>query len=245
MSVGLHGGTGFLVQETHFLGQAPLGDFQEVTENSGTAAVAATGVDHGVLTLTTGTSSGNRVGLYGELNWQADNGGPLSMEAHFACKTDIDAKAVFIGFTDTISIENPIEQSGTTITSNAADAAGFFYDTDSDVDNWHIAAVKANVDATPSLYRPGISGGNTGFAPVADQFARFRVVISAQGHAEFYMGALDAAGAAVRGMRFVGRAKNAVTATTTLVPVVLVEARENAANLGSLSYIGIRAAAPY
>ena len=103
MTVGLFGGTGFIVQESHFMGQAPLGDFQEVTENSGTAAVAATGVNHGVLALTTGTTSGNRTALVGELNFRADNGGPIAVEAHLALPS-IVAIAVFIGWLAVVAL---------------------------------------------------------------------------------------------------------------------------------------------
>ena len=123
-----------------------------------------------------------------------------------------------------MSQENPIEVSGTTITSSASDAVGFMYDTAATSDIWYIQGVKGDVD-TP-LTAASINGDST-LAPTAGTYNEFRIEVSTDGDASFY---IDGA--------FCGRVTDCVTPTVLLTPIVLVEARTTAAQTVYVDYMG-------
>lgn len=72
--------------------------------------------------------------------------GGLRLEARV--RTNNTSAWTFIGFTDSVSLEDPITLSGTTLTSNATDACGFLFDPNATAANIHLVGVKADVDAT-------------------------------------------------------------------------------------------------
>ena len=147
----------------HFTGAALAGEIAGVVENSGTAAIIV-GQEGGAATITTGTSDGNRAHLSAGLNWKAASGS-IWFEARVKNVTAVTTRALFIGVTDTVAQENPIELgSAQAITSNATDAVGFIFDTAATTDVWYIGAVKGDVDAT--LAPVQVSGVSV--APVAD-----------------------------------------------------------------------------
>lgn len=193
-------------------------DIDVGTENSGTQAISA--AKDGLYRLTTGSTSGNRVAFATSLNYDASSG-ELIGEARVKSVTAITARAYFIGFTDVVpsgTLENPIEMSGTTLTTTASDAVGFMYDTDATNDNWYGVGVKADADAVAV---------NTGVAPAAaGTFQTLRVVVNSAGKAEFWIDG-----------NYEGSAINAVTAATDLCFIVLVETRSNAAISIDTDYI--------
>lgn len=136
------------------------------------------------------------------LNWKANQGG-LAFETRI--KTGIITNiAIFAGFTDQVAaLEMPIHSaaSANTITTNADDAVGFFFDTSMTADTWWLAGVKATVDATHQ---------DTGFAPVADTYETLRIELTAAGVATFFRNG-NQVGTAMTG---------AVTATVALTPVI-------------------------
>lgn len=205
---------------SHFLGAAIGPEFAGLAENSGTAGVLV-GQEGGVVTLATGTSSGNRAQVHAGVNWKASSGG-IFFEARVKNVSAITTRALYVGLTDTVSQENPIEISGTTVTSNASDAAGFFYDTDATTDVWYYAGVKADVDTALGT----VSVGGVSVAPVADTWATFGIEIDPSGNATFYYNGV-----------YQGRVLNAVTPGTLLTPIVLVEARTTAAQTAYVDYI--------
>ena len=96
------------------------------------AAILAGGIG-GVLQLTTGDAG---TGLAADmeqitqaLQWQASNG-DLVMQTRLKLSA-ITTCYAFIGFTDVVTLEAPIESAGSanTLTSNATDAVGFMFDT--------------------------------------------------------------------------------------------------------------------
>ena len=187
-------------------------DIDAGTENSGTQAISV--LENGVYRLTTGTTADNRVAFATALNYQADNGGPLSAEFRVKSVTAITTRAYFIGFTDVVpsgTLENPIEQSGTTLTSTASNAVGFMYDTASTTDNWYAVGVKADTDAVSV---------ETGVAPAAaGTYQTLKVVVNQDGDADFYIDG-----------KWEGRVDNAVTASTSLCAICLVETRTGGAS---------------
>ena len=204
-----------------FLGPAldATNDHSDGTENSGTAAANAQ--EGGVMRLTTGATDGNRIAVGYGLRWQAEGGGPLVMEARIKSVTAITARAYFVGFTDTMpetTLENPIEQSGTTLTTTTTDGCGFMYDTESTNDTWYLVGVANGTDAVSV---------NTGDAPAAAAtYETLRVVVDPDGNATFY-----------KDGKYMGKVSNAVTATVSLTPVVVIETRSAAAISVDCDYI--------
>ena len=193
--------------------------FTEGTDSATSAAAILAGGIGGVLRLTTGDAG---TGLAADteqmtanaLQWQASNGGlvfqtRLKLSAITTCW-------VYLGFTDTVAaaLEAPIESaaSANTITTTASDAVGFFFDTRMTDDKWWTAGVAANVDATHY---------NTTYAPVADEYATFRIEVSATGVATFFYNGLQV------GTTMAG----AVTAATDLTPIIAASKTSVAASM--------------
>jgi hypothetical protein len=171
-----------------FLGDVLADQWNYVeTDTDGTGAILTPGIG-GVLRLTTGNDDGNAVvlpdlvGVTSELQWQAFNGG-LS----FQCRVKpsrITLAYFFLGFTDVTSIEAPViaSQTGDGITTNATNAVGFMFDTGAASDSWFLVGVKADTDATKQVITN---------APVADDYALYRIEINADGDATFYINSVQ------------------------------------------------------
>lgn len=191
-----------------FLGDV-IADQWAVVEGADTATSDAvvTNGPGGILRLTTGDSAtvtyaGNGIQITqgAFYNWQASLGG-LRLEARIKID-DITLAAFFVGFTDVGTFEAPIESAGSanTITTNASDAVGFFYDTRMTDDNIWIAGVKGDTDATHV---------DTGTAPVNATYIRLAVEVDSSGNATFFING-DA----------VGKVTDAITAATVLTPTI-------------------------
>jgi hypothetical protein len=192
--------------------------FTEGTDNATSAAAVLAGGIGGVLRLTTGDAGTGLAAdteqmTHNTLQFQASNGG-------LAFQTRIELSAittcyVFVGFTDTVAaaLEAPIESAAAanTITTNAADAVGFFFDTRMTADTWWAAGVKGNADATHY---------NTGIAPTAAQYQTLSIEVDSSGNAAFFINGVAA-----------GTVANAVTAATDLTPIITVSKTSVAASM--------------
>jgi len=201
--------------ESDFMGAAIDPAFAGTTENSGTAALLVA-KGNGVVTLGTGTSSGNRSALTSGLNQKAEDGS-LVFSAIVMNLTSVATRATFIGLTDTVSLEMPIEISGTTLTTSATDAVGFVYDTDATTDVVYIQGVAADVDTALLSAQRQNRGGAT-FVPTAGTYNEYRIEVNVDGDAYFYIDG-----------EYVGMQANAVTPTVLLTPIVIVETRTTSA----------------
>ena len=181
--------------------------FVEGTDSATSAAAILSGGIGGVLRLTTGDAGTGYAADAEQMNmalqWQASNGG-LFLEARLKLSA-ITTCYAFIGFTDTLSLEAPIvsASSANTLTTNASDAVGFMFDTNMTADTWWLTGVAGDTDATAQ---------NTGYAPVADTYAKFRIEISSAGAATFFYNGV------LVGTTMTG----AVTAATDLTPIIAV-----------------------
>ena len=194
-----------------FVGDTVTGDywtFTEGTDSATSAAAILAGGIGGVLRLTTGDAgtgyAADAEQMTSALQWQASNGG-LTFQTRLKLSA-ITTCQCFLGFTDDAStLEIPIDSaaSANTITTTATDAVGFFFDTDMTADTWWIAGVAGGTDATHQ---------NTGFAPVADTYATFRIEVGTDGSANFFYNNAPV-GTTMSG---------AVTAATDLTPVITV-----------------------
>lgn len=188
----------------------------EGTDSATSAESILAGGIGGVLRLTTGDAgtglAADMIQLTQALQWQASNGAlvfqtRLKLSAITTCYA-------FLGFTDLVTLEAPIESaaSANTITTTASDAVGFFFDTRMTTDNWWAAGVAANTDATHQ---------DTGYAPVADTYETFRIEVTAAGVATFYRNGIQV-GTAMTG---------AITAATDLTPTIAVSKTSVAASM--------------
>jgi len=136
----------------------------------------------GVLRLSAGDGDGT-VAVDGSqvvvaLPWTANAGG-LSFECRLKI-TDITLGSVYVGFTDSTSLEEPFSVSAATITSTATNGVGFVYDTAMTTDQWWVVGVNGDTDA--------VGSGTTGTAPVNATYQRLRCDIDSDGlGASFYI----------------------------------------------------------
>ena len=176
----------------------------------------------GVCRLTCGdgattTMAVNGSQLAGGLNFQADSGGLVfETRVKMSAITNIVA---FLGFTDAITLEMPINSAGSadTITTTATDAVGLFFDTGMATDNWWAAGVKAGTDATHA---------NTGKAPTAATWERFRIEVDSSGNARFW-----------RNGDWVADVDDAVTASVSLAPTVAAFSETTTAHTVDIDYV--------
>jgi len=191
-----------------FLGDVLADQWGSAVGSDGQVVAPAVAADvNGRFRMTTGDDAAadmatNGVQLHSFLSWKA-NQGNLVFETRVKLSA-ITGVALFVGLTDQIaSLEMPIESAGSadTITTTATDAVGFFFDTRMTTDNWWLAGVKNNADATHQ---------NSGIAPVADTYNTLRIELDASGNAIFYMD----------GVKIGTQMANAVTATVALTPVI-------------------------
>lgn len=164
------------------------------------------------------TMAVNGAQLVSNYNWRANNGG-LSMEVRVKLAS-ITNLAFFVGFTDSLSLEMPINSasSADTITTTATDAVGFMFDTAMSTDNWWLVGVANNVDATAQ---------NAGVAPTGNTNYILRVDITAAGVATFYIDGVQV-GTAMTG---------AITPTVSLTPTVAVFSRTTATKTIDVDYV--------
>jgi hypothetical protein len=213
--------------ESDFTGAAIDPGWVGTTENSGTAAIVVA-KDGGVVNLVTGTSSGNRSALTSGLNVKSENGS-LIFEAIVMNLTAVTNRATFIGLTDTVSIEMPIELSGVTLTSSATDAVGFVYDTAATTDVVYIQGVNTDVDT--ALKAAALPSTGAAFTPAAGTYDEYRIEVNTDGYASFYING-----------DYVGGVSSAVSPSVLLTPIVIVEARTTAAQTVYVDQCGVEAA---
>lgn len=191
-----------------FLGDviADQWNYVEGTDNPADAAVLAGGIG-GVVRLTTGAAgtglAADLAQLTQALQWQASNG-DLVFQTRLKLSA-ITTCYAFVGFTDVVTLEGPVISAAAadTITTNASDAVGFMFDTRMATDNWWLVGVAGDTDATHQ---------DSGFAPVADDYATFRIEVTSAGVATFFYNG-NQVGTAMSG---------AVTAATDLTPTIAV-----------------------
>lgn len=178
-------------------------------------AVLAGGIG-GVVRFTTGDAgtglAADMVQMTSFLNWQASNG-DLVFQTRMKLSA-ITTCYVFLGFTDVITLEAPIESaaSANTLTSNATNGVGFMFDTRMTTDNWWLVGVDTDVDATAQ---------DMGSAPVADDYATFRIEVNTDGDAVFFY----------NGVQVGTKMANAVAPGADLTPTLNVSKTSVAASM--------------
>lgn len=211
-----------------FLGDILDTSYSGAKGSDGSAVVPAISAGvNGIVHFVTGaagtTMAADGSSLTHELNWKA-NQGNLVMEARFRANASVASGCYNIGFSAkdaTGTLEMPFTLSTTTFTSNATDAVVFVFDTAATTKTWRCIGVKADTDSTSI---------DSGIAPVADTWQRFRIELDTSGNATFYIN--DA---------LVGTVANAVTATVALTPIIAVVTRSAASKTADADYLYVAA----
>lgn len=164
------------------------------------------------------TMAVNGVELCSALQWQAQAGG-MAMEARLQISA-ITNIALFVGFTDKITLEMPANGSGVAdgVTTNANDCVGFLFDTAMTTKNLWLIGSAANVDATKQ---------NSAIAPVAATDITLRVEVTKTGVANFF----------INGKSIGTLMSGAVTKTVSLTPVVAAFTRSAASATVNVDYV--------
>jgi hypothetical protein len=165
-----------------------------------------------------------------ELQWQAANGG-LAFECRVKPSRVTNAY-FFFGFTDVKTIEAPVTLSTATYTPNATNAVGFLFDTNATVVGWNLVGVAAGTEATHQAL-------GTSYAPVADDFATYRIEVNSAGAAVFYINGLQV-GTTLSGAVSPGVLTNGAVSNVPLTPIVAASSVDTAAAiLVDIDYIHV------
>ncbi len=169
---------------------------------SGTAFVANVQVNGVMRGTVTNNSSSDLSVLYGELLWQADDGGPLVFEARVKPITSLSC-LYFVGVSDAKTSEVPLDYNGGSFTSTATDAAGFYYAGGVANTTWRYGGVAADSESTQTA-------APVRHNPVLTTYQTLRVVLNASGAGSFY----------IDGELLSENVSGCVTATTSLAPFI-------------------------
>lgn len=210
-----------------FLGDVIQSPWDSKIGSDGSCVAATINVAaNGTARLTSGasgtvTNAVNGSQLQSSLNWYI-NKGNLVFETRVKLSA-ITTVSMFCGFTDqTSALEMPITSaaSANTITTNATDAIGFFFDTSMTDDNFWISSVNTDVDGVHV---------NTAIAPVAATYNTLRIEVDILGNASFYIDG-----------NLVGTQALAATVTVALTPVVAFFTRTGSSYTLDVDYILVK-----
>lgn len=130
--------------------------------------------------------------------------------------------AIFMGFTDTASFEEPMSLSTTTFTTAATDAVGFLFDTAATTDTIRFHAVDSDTDNAAPV--------NTGLAFVADTYVELAVEIDTNGTARGYVDGV-----------LVATLATCISTDVALYPVLTATARSTAVRKVSVDMSNVTA----
>jgi hypothetical protein len=156
----------------------------------------------------------------GNLQWTPTSGG-LQFEVKIRM-SNISYPVVFFGFTNEVStLQMPFGLTGTTLTAIPANACGLLYDSAATPVGgniqWYGVGVKASVLA---------ASANTGFYPITSTWEVYRIQIDESGNATFYRNGV-----------LVGTVTNAITASSSYVPVVAAFSRTTSSLTVDVDYV--------
>ena len=188
--------------------------------NSGTAFAVNAQVNGVVRGTVTNNSQDDLVTMYGALLWQADDAGPLLLEARVKPITSLVADLYF-GFSDAASAELPISIAAGTVTTTASDAAGVYYGGGETTPVWRYGGVAANVDSTQAA-------ASAARNPVLTTYQTLKVVLNEDGAGSFY----------IDGILQSENVSGCVTATVSLNPYFAIQ-DDGAAASWDIDYVYI------
>lgn len=132
----------------------------------------------------TGTMAVNGILIDSGLTWKANQG---RLDGQVRLKmSSLATIQLYAGFTDQVStLEFPISLSGSTLTTNATDAAGFLYSTAATASTWKLVSVANDVDGAVQEAIQSTSTATT--TPVADTYTTLRISMDTAGNAFYFI----------------------------------------------------------
>ena len=213
---------------TWAIGDAGPADKWATTAGSGTGNEVATTVSssvNGEVTLKSASDDGNHAANCSTFtsiakSFKASQGG-LAVEAKIKID-DISEAVLFVGFTDSLAstVELPIFLNGANIDSDATDACGIGYDVDGTTKQFFHGGVKNDTDTTPAY---------SGTAPVDATYFVVRVEVSSSGAVRGY----------VNGKPIGPEVENAITASTSVCPAIIIGNRSANQVIATIDYIKV------
>lgn len=201
-----------------------LGDVlaDEWTPNSGTVAadpaITSNSINGELGIISSFTNAGyaaDGAQINSALNYQADQGG-LVMEAYVK-PSSTTSQTIFIGFTDSASLEQPLNFStGVATQASATDAVGFLFDSVNTTQQWYGVGVDTGVTATAVA---------TGISMTA-AYKTFKVAVDTSGNATMYIDG-----------DLVATIGDALSATVQLTPIVSVQSNDAVTTTVSVDYL--------
>lgn len=201
-------------------------DYTFAAVNSGTATITA---PH-CCTITTGGADDDDADLATGLDYYGQYNAVLEVRAR---NDDVSALGMNIGFSDAqgeAADKIAMTYSGTTLTSNASDFAGFMHDPDATTDKIYCVSVKG--DAEGAVIDSGTAEGTD------SAWHTYRVELRDNGTTTDAVFWFNADGKAIDPINdYVGFEADAITRTTALCVYIAVINREGAANTFDIDYI--------
>ena len=215
-----------LVFYDHFTGIAV-----DTTNNWNSAGQASGAVAQAAPHMATITTEGND-----DDEWALSTGLHFYGQYNAACEVrlrndDLDGLTFYVGFSDAVSESGTIAftYSGTTLTSNASDGAGFVWDTNADTDYVYAVSSKNNADGTVI---------STGLAITKSTWATFRVELRDNGSRTDAIFYFNKTGNAINPVQdYVGTEIDALTRTDPLCVTIACMNEEAAANTLDIDYV--------
>lgn len=162
-----------------------------VNTDAGGTAFAVNIQANGVVRGTVDTDDNDNTNMNGPVIYRPNAGGPLICEWRVTFVTSIANGETFVGMSDAITDELPIQVSTTDAQTDAAsDAAGFCY-TGAGTANWKACAVIADTSRTPVVCNQtyttaaGVSSRVT--TPVLLRWQTLKTVTNEDGDVDFYI----------------------------------------------------------
>ena len=162
-----------------------------LNNDAGGTAFAINAQHNGVVRGGVDTDDNDNTNMNGPVIWRADSGGPLVFEWRVSPITSVANGETFVGGSDAVTDELPIQVSAADAQTDAAtDAAGFCY-TGGGTANWKACAVRADASGTPvvcdNVFTDATGASTAVTTPVVGRFQTLKVVINEDGDADFYI----------------------------------------------------------
>jgi len=194
------------------------GSIAEVVDESG-----------GVWKFTTDTANNDNVCLVS--GTYDPSKGPLSLEARFKIADVITSVAVFVGFTETLSLTAPVmpaEFATATMTYNGSGGMlGLLWDSGASTNAWKAVCGDGGTVSNSGNY--GANGTNTTDAMVLDEYDIVRVNLYPSGFGEVW-----------HDEELVASGQTGLTATDLFYAIVMCENRSSAAEELEVDYVAVK-----
>lgn len=171
----------------------------------------------GAVRLTTGagsthTEAVNGANIVGDRNFLVSNGGLVS-EWRAGKISALTSQSIYLGLTDADTLTAPFTLTGTTVTANATNGAGFLQDAAATGGSANLNAVAVNAGGSPQVVNLGSAVIDTA------AFHLYRVEIDALGNAIYFIDGVQVASIAL-----------AVAITSLLAPIMNMFSEATAAS---------------